>query len=96
MAFYCRLETLLARCGHVRTASQTPQEFVQQAADSMAAACGDAAVADWVGQIVRAFYEVRFGPGALAAEQTAKVELSLKRLAQAARRKPASLPRRRI
>lgn len=91
VAFYRRLETLLARCGHVRPASQTPQEFVQKAGACIAAACGEAQVVDWASQVVQAFYEVRFGAGTLAADRTAAVEAALQRLGRAARRK-SSVP----
>ena len=92
VAFYRRFEALLARCGHVRTASQTPQEFVQRAAECLAAACGEARVADWARQIVQAFYEVRFGAATLAGDRAAAVEAALQQLGQAARRKSAAQP----
>jgi len=86
VTFYRRLETLLARHGHVRTASQTPQEFAQQAAERIAAACGEGRVTDWTRQVVQAFYEVRFGAGTLASDRAAVVEAALQRLGQTARR----------
>ncbi len=93
VAFYRRLETLLARWGHVRSASQTPQEFAEQAAERIAAACGDGEVTDGARQIVQAFYEVRFGAATLAGDRAAVVEAALRRITQVARRKSAAPPR---
>ncbi len=85
VAFYQRLETLLARHGHVRAASQTPQEFADEAAKRIAAAGGDAQVSDWTKHVVKAFYEVRFGAGRLANDRVATVEAALHQLSRAAR-----------
>ena len=85
VAFYSRFETLLARCGHVRTASQTPREFATAAAQRIGTACGDSRISEWARQIIQAFYEVRFGAGTLADDQAAAVEAALQRLQQAAR-----------
>lgn len=90
VAFYRRLETLLAHCGHVRAASQTPQEFADEAAQRIAAACGNGQVTDWTRQVVQAFYEVRFGAASLADDRAAVVETALQQLGRAARRKPAT------
>ncbi len=92
VTFYRRLEKLLARHGHVRTASQTQQEFARQAAERIAAACGERRVTDWTSQVVQAFYEVRFGAGTLAGDRAAVVETALQRLGHATRCKSAAAP----
>jgi hypothetical protein len=85
VAFYTRFESVLARCGHRRPASQTPREFGEQAAGRIASAGGDIRISQWASEIVQAFYEVRFGGGTLAGDRAAAVETALKRLQQAAR-----------
>ena len=92
VAFYRRLETLLARWGHVQSIAQTPQEFAEQAAERIAAACGDGEVTDGARQIVQAFYEVRFGAATLAGDRAAVVEAALRRITQVARRNSAAPP----
>ncbi len=92
VAFYRRLESLLARYGHVRAASQTPQEFAGEAAKRIAAACGNGQVTDWTRQIVQAFYELRFGAGSLADDRAGAVETALQQLGRAVRRKTAAAP----
>ncbi|MCU0871021.1 MAG: transglutaminase domain-containing protein, partial [Pirellulaceae bacterium] len=86
VAFYTRFESLLARCGQRRSASQTPREFADQAAKHIAFACGEIQITQWAREIVQAFYEVRFGGGTLADAQAAAVENALQRLQQAAGR----------
>jgi protein-glutamine gamma-glutamyltransferase len=85
VAFYTRFESLLARFGQRRSASQTPREFAEQAAKHIASAWGDAQMTQWAREIVQAFYEVRFGGGILADDQAAAVEAALQRLQQAGR-----------
>lgn len=77
VAFYSTWETLLARCGHVRAASQTPREFSAEAAERIATAWGEPQITEWARQIIQAFYAVRFGPGTLNDEQTTGVETAL-------------------
>jgi hypothetical protein len=83
VAFYARWEALLARCGHVRAASQTQREFSAEVAQCIAAARGDPRVVEWSRQIIHAFYTVRFGPGTLGDEQAALVETALQGIQQA-------------
>jgi transglutaminase-like putative cysteine protease len=84
VAFYARWEALLARCGHVRGPSQTQREFAAQAAQRLAATSGDHRMCEWAGQIIQAFYEVRFGAGKLDEDRAAVVETALQGFQQAA------------
>ena len=85
VAFYTRFESLLARFGQRRSASQTPREFADQAAKHIASACGEIQITQWAREIVQAFYEVRFGGGTLASDRIEAVETALQRLQRAAR-----------
>ena len=84
VAFYARWEAILARCGQVRLPSQTQREFAAQAAHTLVAACGDHRLFEWAGQIIQAFYTIRFGPGQLEDNQAALVETALAEFEQAA------------
>ncbi len=85
IAFYLTFESLLARCGQRRPPSQTPREFAEQAAQRLASASGELRIIQWTGEIVRAFYQVRFGGGSLPAAQAESVETNLRQLQQAVR-----------
>lgn len=85
VAFYLRFESLLARCGRQRPPSQTPREFAEQAAQCLASAGADLRILQWAREIVQAFYQVRFGGGALPDDQTESVETNLRQLQQAVR-----------
>ena len=84
VAFSARCEAILARFGQVRWPSQTQREFAAQAAHTLVAACGDHRLFEWAGQIIQAFYTIRFGPGQLEDNQAALVETALAEFEQAA------------
>jgi hypothetical protein len=83
VAFYRRLETLLARRGLARLASQTHREFAAEAGRQIAESAGQPNLADLPAEIAEAFYQVRFGGVALDGHQTESVERALGRLEQA-------------
>lgn len=84
--FYRRLEAVLARFGVTRSASQTQREFARQAAVRIAST-GHGQLADLPGEVVEAFYRVRFGGTPLDVPQAEEVEQALRQLKQAASRK---------
>ena len=78
--FYRRFETLLARKGLVRPAGQTPRELALRAAERIAAATGRQDCAALPGQLVDAYYRVRFGGLPLDNPQREAVEHGLAQL----------------
>ncbi len=81
IAFYRRLEALLARHGMIRTASQTQREFAAAAAAALRADGSAAPLAPLPGEVAEAFYRVRFGHAPLDAERAQAVERALLELA---------------
>ena len=81
--FYRRMETLLARHGLARSATQTQREFACLAGAKLAASTGQPRVADLPAQVAEAFYRVRFGGRTLDNPQAEAVEQALRRLEQA-------------
>jgi hypothetical protein len=61
IAFYRRLETLLARQGIVRAAGQTQREFAVAAGRQLALMAGQPRLMALPGVVADAFYRVRFG-----------------------------------
>lgn len=84
VAFYRRLESVLARHRLHRGASQTPREFAEVAGMRLAAATGQRDMAELPGAVVDAFYRVRFGGRDLDNNQIQAVEQALHRLEEAA------------
>ncbi len=83
IAFYRRLETLLARQGLQRRTGQTHREFAVTAGNHLAN--GDGEQAESAALLVTdAFYEVRFGNGRLDNARMQRVEQALHDLEQAA------------
>jgi len=82
--FYRRLEAALARFGLVRSPAQTQREFARQAGRRIAESTGEGHLAGLPGQVVEAFYRVRFGGTTLDSTQADAVEQALRRLKQAA------------
>jgi len=83
IAFYRRLETLLARHGLRRRPGQTQREFALLVGHHLAN--GQAEQAEAAALLVtEAFYEVRFGNGSLDSFGTQRVEQALRDLEQAA------------
>jgi hypothetical protein len=78
--FYRRLEALLARLGLTRLPAQTQREFAREAGVKIAASTGEHDLAELPGQVVEAFYRVRFGGMPLDKPQAEAVELALKQL----------------
>ncbi len=90
--FYERLEQLLARLGIQRSPAQTQREFAASAALRLAAIGPHAQpLARLPGEIVEAYYRVRFGASTLDSQQTEAIEHALSRLAQAAEQPAAPL-----
>ena len=79
VAFYRRLEALLARRGLRRRQGQTQREFAAEAADCLPGGReGD--LARSAAYVAEAFYQVRFGPGSLDNRQAQTVEQALREL----------------
>jgi transglutaminase-like putative cysteine protease len=88
--FYQRLEHLLGQLGIRRLPAQTQREFASAASHQLAALGPQTApVASLPGEIVEAFYRVRFGASTLDSQQTEAIEHALSRLAQAAEQSTA-------
>lgn len=87
IAFYRRLETLLARHGLRRKPGQTHREFALAVRDHLANGQGERAEAAAL-LVTEAFYEVRFGNGRLDSIRTERVEQALRDLEQAATGSP--------
>ena len=77
VAFYRRLETILARRGFVRRPSQTPREFALATGRQIAGWAGQERLALLPVQVADAYYLVRFGDKALDESQAAAVEQAL-------------------
>jgi hypothetical protein len=80
--FYRRLEAILVRFALVRPASQTQREFAREAGRKIAASTGHDHLAHLPGQVVEAFYRVRFGNVPLDNLQADAVEQALRQLKQ--------------
>lgn len=72
VAFYNRLEDLLARRGRSRRPAETPQEYVDHAVRELSLLHGDA-----LRSLVAAFYRVRFGGDALDNTEAQAIEKAL-------------------
>jgi transglutaminase-like putative cysteine protease len=83
VAFYRRLETLLARRGLRRRAGQTHREFAVHAGHSLADGQGEL-IESAALFVTNAFYEVRFGGGRLDSVDMERVEQALHDLENAA------------
>jgi transglutaminase-like putative cysteine protease len=81
VAFYRRLEALLAARGLVRSAGQTQREFACWAGCSLAAVSGETGLALLPVRVAEAFYRVRFGRLPLDNAQAEAVEQSLAQIA---------------
>lgn len=87
VAFYRRLEALLARRGLTRAAWQTQREFAREAGPKLATALGRPQLSDLPAHVVEAFYQVRFGQRLLDEHQTLAVEQAIAELERACREK---------
>jgi protein-glutamine gamma-glutamyltransferase len=83
VAFYLRLEALLAKLGHERGSGQTQREFVDQALGQPHEPAVAAALADGPQQLVEYFYRVRFGQQALNPQEERDVQQWLEQVARA-------------
>ncbi len=83
IAFYRRLEAVLARRGLTRLPSQTQREFALNAGSKLAAATGRPDIADLPAHVVEAFYQVRFGQHVLDQHQSLAVEQAIAELERA-------------
>jgi protein-glutamine gamma-glutamyltransferase len=75
VAFYNRLEDLLARRGRTRRPAETPQEYVEHAVRELGLVHGDS-----LRRTVAAFYRVRFGGATLDNIETQAIEHALAEL----------------
>jgi transglutaminase-like putative cysteine protease len=94
VAFYRRLIQLLAEFSLERTAAETPREFARRAAHVLAGPGSEGEpVAEVPGQIVDAFYHVRFGHRTLTPGTLQHLENQLDALeANLRQRTPGSMP----
>jgi len=83
VAFYRRLEAVLARHGLNRSVSQTQREFAREAGARIVASTGQSGLIHLPARVAEAFYQVRFGGQALAPREAAAVDEALTRLEQA-------------
>ncbi len=81
--FYRQLESVLARLGLHREVTQTQRQFAREAARSLAASPHHAHVSGIPGQIVEAFYRVRFGHRLPDPQQEVEIRRQLQTLEQA-------------
>jgi hypothetical protein len=86
VAFYDKLLKLLARAALRPRPAQTPQEFATRAAGVLGQQPKTAGVADVPGEIVAAFYGVRYGDEPLEPEDEAAIHRKLQQLQQALER----------
>ena len=77
---YDRMERLLQKHGYRRSEEQTPREFAQTTASTLAVTVADSNIATTLDKVVDAFYRVRFGGRTLLDEERAGLEESLTRL----------------
>ena len=83
VAFYRRLEAVLARHGLNRSLAQTQREFAREAGARIVASTGQSQLIHLPAQVAEAFYQVRFGGQALDPREAAAVDEALTRLEQA-------------
>jgi hypothetical protein len=81
--FYRRLERLLAKLPLARRRGETPRELAAAAQAKLAAVEGAALTASVPGELVSAYYRVRFGGGRLDKNETEAIEQALASLAPA-------------
>lgn len=82
VAFYRRLELLLARRGQLRSPGETPREFVVRAASEWTSGTSRAEIVDLSGLVVDAYYQVRYGHHPLDTDEQQAVEHALQALDQ--------------
>ncbi len=85
--FYRRLERQLARLGVVRRAGQTPRELAAMARPRLMALEGGPLCANVPGEIVSAYYRVRYGGHRLDNQEALAIEQALAALDAAVRQK---------
>jgi transglutaminase-like putative cysteine protease len=83
VAFYRRLESVLARCGMIRPVSHTQREFAREAETRLVQRMGDERLATIPTRVVEAFYRVRFGGPPLDKQEAEAVEQALVQLESA-------------
>lgn len=80
--FYRRLERLLEQAGFVRTAAETPREFVATVEPILSQSATSVEAAQVPASIVSRFYAVRYGDDRLAESEAERIEEQLGRLEQ--------------
>jgi hypothetical protein len=89
--FFSRCVRILRQFGFERDDSQTPQELTREAADFLAREKGVAASGEWLAQLTRIYYKLRFGNGqALSEQDNEVVQSALKNLENAIATLPAN------
>jgi hypothetical protein len=85
-AFYLRLERLLGRLSIERKPGETPREMAGGARNRIAALADESAVAALPGEVVDAYYRLRFGKGRLDKVESEGIEQALKKIEAAVQR----------
>ncbi|MHB8951567.1 MAG: transglutaminase TgpA family protein [Pirellulaceae bacterium] len=80
VAFYQRLESILAMVGLQRGPGQTQREFARLAAQRLGGTADDASAVAILETVVQAFYQVRFGHAMFDAQQEADIHAQLEQL----------------
>jgi hypothetical protein len=88
--FYVRLERVLGRLHLRRRAGQTPRELAADAGQRLGASLGMPARKELPGEIVAAYYRVRFGGDRLDKNEMATIEQDLAELGRAIRERNRS------
>jgi hypothetical protein len=85
-AFYHRFERLMARLAVVREPTQTPREMAVLASERLSSIAGESRIAEVPGEIVRAYYRLRFGKGRLDKVESEAIEQALTKIEIAVQR----------
>ncbi len=89
--FFSRCVRILRQFGFEREDSQTPQELTREAADYLAREKGVAASSEWLAQLTRIYYKLRFGGHqGLSDQDSADVQAALKNLEASIAKLPAT------
>ena len=91
MDFYERFTTILARRGIRRGRTQTPLEFATQAQQHLDEILADTGMAGFPDDLVRRFYDVRYGAAVLEASERKSISELLSRLEQSLAKKNGHL-----
>jgi hypothetical protein len=89
--FFSRCIRILRTFGFEREDSQTPQELTREAADYLANERGVPASGEWLAQLTRIYYKLRFGGSqGLSEQDNADIQSALKNLENSIAKLPAT------